>query len=242
MSAPRVKTLAFIHQIQELIRKVVIIAPKSTLSHWYRETLKCLPNWSTSLYYGPNRKTLLDGSNKHCIIMTYDIMTKDIDILKENKWDIVILDEAQALKNPQSARTQSAHLLNTDFTIALTGTPIENSLLDLWSIISIVTPNHLGTIKLFKRRFAVPIQAGDLSRLSDLQDLLQPFLLRRQKEQVAPDLPPKIEINEIIPLSTFERDTYDHIRNQAKQILEQNPNQAKFHVKATQHDFLGQRF
>jgi SNF2 family DNA or RNA helicase len=95
---------------------------------------------------------------------------------------------------------------------------------------SIVVPNHLGTWKLFRNRFVKPIESGNVDRLQDLKFLLNPFLKRRVKEEVTPDLPAKIEINDIIPLSLFERDTYDQIRQQAQSILKSAPSQAKFQV------------
>ena len=184
------------------------------------------PQWLTSLYFGPNRNSLLKRiERKQFLIMTYDIMTKDIDTLKEHHWSTVILDEAQALKNPQSARTQSAHLLNTEFTLALTGTPIENSLLDLWSIMSIIVPKHLGTWKLFKRRFVTPVQ-NDIRRLSDLRDLIEPFLLRRQKSTLHQIFPKKIEINKIIPILSKETLTklYDYKPNKLSNRIPVKPN------------------
>ncbi len=230
-----IQTLAFLKENQAYpTYSVIIVAPKSTLGNWLKECTICLQDWSISIYQGNNRDRLLTPStSKQCLIMTYDILTRDVGILNKQHWNTLVLDEAQAVKNPHSARSQSVHLLKRDFTLALTGTPIENSLMDLWSIISIVAPNHLGPLKQFKLRFATPIQLGQTHRLDDLKQLIHPFLLRRQKEHVAPDLPEKIEINEIIPLSTFERDSYDLIRLQAKQILEENPGQARFLILAS---------
>ena len=227
-----IQAIHFLHQIQDVDQgKVLIIAPKSTSGNWLRELEKCLDNWTILHYQGPDRKELLHTFfPKQCLVLTYDIMVRDIEHLMEFHYSTIVFDEAQYLKNPKSSRFQSAILLRSDFSIALTGTPIENSLLDLWAILHVVLPNHLGNWGQFKKRFLTPIELGNHSRLKDLQKLIAPFLLRRKKNEVANELPPKIEINEFVTLSTFERDTYDQLKIQAKKIIEDNPQQAKFLV------------
>lgn len=227
-----IQTLSFIHEIQDDIKnKTLVIAPKSTLHNWLNEAQQCLPDWDIAIYDGHTRQDLLQSIfPKQCLIMTYDIAVKDIEILSTYTWKTLVLDEAQFLKNPESGRHKSIKMLEANFTLALTGTPVENSLLDLWSIMSIVVPNHLGSWKLFRNRFVKPIESGNVDRLRDLQFLLNPFLKRRVKEEVTPDLPAKIEINDIIPLSLFERDTYDQIRQQAQSLLKSAPSQAKFQI------------
>ena len=227
-----IQTLSFIHEIQEDSQsKTLIIAPKSTLSNWLIEAQRCLPEWDVALYDGNKRHDLLQSIlPKQCLIMTYDIVVKDIELLSKYTLKTLILDEAQFIKNPDSARHKSVKMLTSTFTLALTGTPIENSLLDLWAIMSVVVPNHLGSWKLFRNRFIKPIESGNQERLNDLKYLLHSFLKRRVKEEVTPDLPPKIEVNEIIPLSVFERDTYDQIKLQAQSLLKSAPTQAKFQI------------
>ena len=227
-----IQVIKFLHEIQSINQnKVLIIAPKSTSGHWLSELNKCLPDWNVGHYHGPDRHgTLNTLFPKHCLVMTYDIMVRDIENLLEHHYSTIIFDEAQYLKNPQASRALSAKLLTADFRIALTGTPIENSLLDLWSIFSVVLPKHLGSWSQFKKRFVQPIETGQTQRLTDLQQLIDPLLLRRKKETVAFDLPAKIEINELVPLSTFERDMYEQLKKQAKQIIVENPQQAKFLV------------
>ena len=227
-----VQVINFLHQIQDLSQeKVLIIAPKSTSGHWLRELEKCLEDWTILHYQGPEREKLLHTFfPKQCLVLTYDIMVRDIEKLMEFHYSTIVFDEAQYLKNPKASRFKSAILLGSNFSIALTGTPIENSLLDLWAILHVVLPNHLGSWAQFKKRFLTPIELGNNSRLEDLQKLIAPFLLRRKKDEVARDLPPKIEINELVTLSTFERDTYDQLKIQAKKIIEDNPQQAKFLV------------
>ena len=211
--------------------KTLIVAPKSTSGNWIHELNKCLSDWNIIHYQGSERQDLLTTLfPKQCLVMTYDILVRDIDSLMEHHYSTIIFDEAQYLKNPQSSRVNSAKLLTADFTIALTGTPIENSLLDLWSIFSVLSPKHLGSWTQFKKRFAYPIEHGQTARLNDLKNLIQPLLLRRRKEDVVFDLPPKIELNELVSLSTFERDTYNQLRIQAKRIIQENPQQAKFLV------------
>lgn len=227
-----IQVIKFLHEIQyNNQNKTLIITPKSTSGNWISELNKCLSDWSIIHYQGPNRQDLLRTLfSKQCLVLTYDILVRDLDHLMEHHYSTIVFDEAQYLKNPQSSRVKSAKLLTADFTIALTGTPIENSLLDLWSIFSVVSPKHLGSWTQFKKRFAQPIESGQLTRLNDLKKLIQPLLLRRRKEDVALDLPPKIELNEFVSLSTFERDTYNQLRTQAKRIIRENPQQAKFLV------------
>jgi len=227
-----VQVIKFLHEIQsDNQNKVLIVAPKSTSGHWLSELNKCLSDWNIYHYHGPDRHGALNTLfPKQCLVMTYDIMVRDIESLLEHHYSTIIFDEAQYLKNPQASRALSAKLLTADFRIALTGTPIENSLLDLWSIFAVVSPKHLGSWSQFKKRFVHPIETGQTQRLKDLQKLIDPLLLRRKKETVAFDLPAKIELNELVPLSTFERDMYEQLKKQAKQIIAENPQQAKFLV------------
>ena len=227
-----IQVIKFLHEIQDSTQnKTLIVAPKSTSGNWLFELNKCLSDWNIIHYQGANRQELLGTLfPKQCLVLTYDILVRDLDFLMEYHYSTIVFDEAQYLKNPQSSRVHSAKLLTADFNIALTGTPIENSILDLWSIFSVVSPKHLGSWTQFKRRFAQPIETGQSGRLQDLKKLIQPLLLRRLKEDVVFDLPPKIEINEFVGLSTFERDTYNQLRSQAKRIIRENPQQAKFLV------------
>ena len=227
-----IQVIKFIHEIQDINQnKTLIVAPKSTAGNWLSELNKCLSDWNIIHYQGSDRQELLKTLfPKQCLVLTYDILVRDLDYLMEYHYSTIVFDEAQYLKNPQSSRVQSAKLLSSDFNIALTGTPIENSLLDLWSIFSVVSPKHLGSWPQFKMRFAHPIETGHTSRLNDLKRLIQPLLLRRRKEDVAFDLPPKIELNDFVSLSTFERDTYNQLKTQAKRIIRENPQQAKFLV------------
>ncbi len=227
-----VQVISFLHQIQSLDQnKVLIIAPKSTSGNWLNTLQECLTDWTIMHYQGSSRTELIHSFlPKQCLVMTYDVMVRDIEHLLQYEYTSIIFDEAQYLKNPQSSRFQAAILLKSAFYIALTGTPIENSILDLWSIFQVVLPNHLGSWAQFKVRFISPIESGNTYRLTDLKKLIHPFLLRRKKEEVAQDLPEKIEINERITLSTFERDTYEQLKIQAKQIIKDNPQQAKFLV------------
>lgn len=227
-----IQVINFLHEIQDNSqKKTLVIAPKSTHGHWMKELTTCLEDWTIIQYSGPERVELLQSPfSKQCLIMTYDVMVRDIEHLLQESYATIIFDEAQYLKNPQASRFKSANLLQADFSLALTGTPIENSLLDLWSIFQIVLPKHLGSWGQFKKRFIVPIEAGNRYRLEDLKKIIKPFLLRRQKEDVALDLPEKLEVNEFISLSTFEQDTYDQLKIQAKNIIRENPQQAKFLV------------
>ena len=212
-----IQTLGFIYQIQEdIIKNILIVVPKSTISTWIQEFNYCIPKMQIQQF--TDYSTIPTGTPT-CIITTYSMLQKHVNIFKTHTYAIVIFDEAQYIKNPQSSRTQAAKLLQSDFNIALTGTPIENKLVDIWSIFDCIIPSLLGTWQQFRQRFMLPIEEGNKQRLMNLQYLVSPFLLHRKKVDVCLDLPEKIEINTFVSLSSFERESYDNIRTQTIEQL-----------------------
>src|SRR5690606_38972219 len=158
------------------------------------------------LWHGAGRKEQLDElDDANVIITSYALLRRDIDFLKKLRLDYAILDEAQNIKNPMSATAHAAKELNADRRHALTGTPIENRLIEIWSIFEFVSPGLLGPLQMFEEKYARPIDQGDSKTAARLRATIHPFLLRRTKTEVAKDLPPKLEVDKIVDLTPDQR-------------------------------------
>ncbi len=191
-----------------LRRHTLIIAPTSVLPNWKRELHRFRPQLKVSLYHGPSR---VWDTEADVIITSYGILRQDLDLLQKRLWEIVILDEAQTIKNPDSKVAQAAFQLHSKFRVALSGTPVENRLEDLWSIFAFLNPGLLGTKKDFRVRWSKTIEDGDNEAATRLRKILRPFILRRLKTQVAKDLPPRIEKIMYSELWPEERKLYEAI-------------------------------
>ncbi|MAG29561.1 MAG: helicase [Deltaproteobacteria bacterium] len=189
--------------------RTLVVAPTSVLHGWMREIERFRPEVSFSLYHGPGRK--LDASAE-VTITSYALLRQDVDVLTEPTWDCVILDEAQAIKNPESQIARAAHRLDARARFALTGTPVENRLDELWSQLHFLNPGLLGGRSEFRDRYARPIAEGDAEVTARLRQRTRPFLLRRLKSEVAPELPALSEIVLDCELSSEEREVYDSVR------------------------------
>ena len=187
----------------------LVVAPRSVLRNWENEAKRFRPDLTVSIYHGPDRK--LDRS-ADLIITTYALLRGDQERLTKDEWDMVIMDEAQAIKNPQSQVAQASFKLNARFRLTLTGTPVENRLEELWSQMHFVNPGLLGGRKDFDERYAQPIARADAGVASHLRERIRPFVLRRLKSEVAPELPPRTEIVLRCQLSPAERDVYNTVR------------------------------
>ena len=186
----------------------LVVCPKSVLFNWEREISRFRPGLTTCVYHGPGRR--LDP-RADITLTSYALLRLDGETLSERHWDSVVLDEAQAIKNPRSRTAQAAFGLRADFRLALSGTPIENRLDELWSIFRFTHPGLLGPRSSFDERFADPIAAGKGEALERLRELIKPFLLRRLKKVVARDLPPLSEAILPIELDETERQVYDSV-------------------------------
>ena len=209
------KTLQALCVIQ---KKTLVIAPTSVLHSWQTQIQEFRPGLSVSSYYGPNRK--LD-TQSDLILTTYAILRLDCALLAQVKWNTVLLDEAQTIKNPESQVTRAAHSLQAEFKIALSGTPVENSLKDLWSQFQFLNPGLLGSLETFEEQFSDPISRGDTTATQQLKQRIKPFILRRMKKEVTPELPPKTEITLYSELNENERELYDSLlATTRKEVLE----------------------
>ena len=212
-----VQTLAHLlieKQQGHLHKPSLIVAPVSVLGNWQQEIRRFAPELGLLILHGAKRKesfAAIDSAD--IIIIGYPLLLLESEMLLEREFCFVILDEAQTIKNPQAKVSQVARALRAEHRLCLTGTPIENHLGELWSLFDFVQPGLLGERQQFERHYRTPIEnGGDTKRAAALSRRIQPFLLRRTKDAVARDLPPKIQIVEPIELDDRQRDFYDGIR------------------------------
>ena len=174
----------------------LVVAPTSVLANWKREAERFTPSLEVALWHGQDRRTRGESFDGADVVLTsYALVRRDLEELSRIKWRYVVLDEAQNIKNAGSATAQACKALPAERRLALTGTPLENRLGELWSIFDFLMPGFLGTEEDFSERYEQPIQVGaDGSARERLRRRVHPFILRRLKTEVARDLPPKTEV------------------------------------------------
>jgi len=195
----------------------LVIAPTSVGFNWMREVEKFAPQLQASLYRETDRGDFLEtlGPNQ-LVVCSYGLALRDVERLAKVKWANMILDEAQAIKNSRSKTSIAIASIPSQWTIALTGTPVENHLGELWSLFRVVAPGVFGGWEHFRNRFASPIEReNDSDRREALKNRLKPFVLRRTKKEVLKDLPERTEMNLYVELSPAERALYDQVRQSA---------------------------
>lgn len=173
----------------------LLVMPTSLLYNWELEARKFTPDLRVMVYTGTYReKNTAQFDGYDLILTSYGIVRIDIDLLSDYRFNYVILDESQAIKNPSSHITKAVMLLNAAHRLILTGTPLENSTMDLWTQMSFINPGLLGSQSFFRNEFLIPIEKRhDEAKTARLYSLIKPFMLRRNKAQVATDLPEKVE-------------------------------------------------
>ena len=189
--------------------RTLVVAPTSVLSHWGDEIRRFRPALRQSLYHGPQRR--LD-TKADITLTTYAILRLDGARLAQQDWDTVVLDEAQNIKNPDSQVAQAAFQLRAGFRLTLSGTPVENRLDELWSQFHFLNRGLLGGRQDFQDRYAQPIASGQPQAAERLRERIRPFILRRSKGEVAPELPPRTERVLHCELNDAERVVYDTVR------------------------------
>jgi superfamily II DNA or RNA helicase len=201
----------------------LVVAPASVLVNWEREAGRFAPSLRVELYAGAERGELLHGAGPGTLLVcSYEVLVRDADLLAAARFATVVFDEAQALKNPSTHRARAARGLDAGFHLALTGTPVENRVAEVWSLMRILTPGLLGASKTFFRRFVQPIElSGDDRARRSLSAMIAPFLLRRLKRDVAPELPARSERVEYLTLTPDEQAAYDRMRGAAVLAVEQ---------------------
>jgi superfamily II DNA or RNA helicase len=208
--------------------RTLVVCPTSVLSAWSEQIARFRPGLKLTVYHGPGR-SLPDAAQAPAdgivVLTTYAILRLDREALSASTWDTLVLDEAQTIKNPGSQAAKAAHALRGAFRIALSGTPVENRLEDLWSQFQFANPGLLGSRATFQEELAAPIARGDAGAAQRLRARVQPFLLRRLKREVARELPPRTETVLHCELSEQERELYDSIlaasRREVLEKLEQ---------------------
>jgi superfamily II DNA or RNA helicase len=192
--------------------KALIVAPTSVVTNWVREIERFAPTLTVALWHGQGRKEQADELETADVIITsYALLRRDEEMLKELDLSYAILDEAQHIKNPMSATAAAAKRLRAKRRLALTGTPIENRLSEIWSIFDCVSPGLLGPLNKFEERFTRPIADGDHKTAARLRATIHPFILRRTKQEVAKDLPEKIEMDQICDLAGEQKSLYTQV-------------------------------
>jgi len=199
----------------------LIVLPRSLLINWERETENFAPKLSTLIHHGPERTEDLSVFDEYDLILTtYGVMRNDIEILREYKFHYAILDESQAIKNPVAKVSKAARLLRSDHRLVLTGTPVENTTFELWSQFAFLNPGLLGNLEYFKREFGNPIEREeDANTAQFLSKMVYPFILRRTKEKVAPDLPPRTERVVYVDMEPAQLKFYNKTRDYYRGML-----------------------
>jgi non-specific serine/threonine protein kinase len=220
-----VQVLAYLLSLQEQARgrkaAALLVVPKSLITNWQRESEKFTPSLRFLEYMGNFRNKDVSVFDAYdVVITTYGTMLRDIEILHKYKFHHVILDESQAIKNPLAKSAKAARLLNAEHRLVMTGTPVENNTFELWSQFAFLNPGLLGNMEYFRREFANPIEsAGDEKSIELLRKLVFPFILRRTKEQVALELPPRTERIVYTDMDSAQKKLYAQTRERYRAEL-----------------------
>ena len=207
---------------EEKKKKSMVIMPKSLIYNWENEIKKFAPKLKVGVYYGINRD-FSSLKKVDVILTTYGTIRNDIENLLEHKFDLLILDESQNIKNINSQTTKAVLLLNAKKRVALSGTPIENNLLELYSLFRFLNPEMFGSVQRFTNSYILPIQKySDTSTIEELKKKIYPFLLRRVKKEVLEDLPDKIEKLVYVDMNDEHRRFYEERRKHYYSLLEKN--------------------
>ncbi len=189
--------------------RTLVVCPTSVVHNWVDEIGRFLPKVRHSVYHGARR--VLD-EEAEVTLTTYALLRNDVEVLAAQRWDAIVLDEAQAIKNPGSQVARAAYRLRASFRLTLTGTPVENRLDELWSQMHFVNPGLLGGRESFRDKYDRPIEAGEPGAADRLRHRIRPFLLRRLKADVATELPPRTDAVLHCELDPEERQVYEAIR------------------------------
>ena len=212
-----VQALSFLHYYKKTNNKLkaLVVCPTTLIFNWENEIKKFTPSLSWYIHHGSGRSQQMAlYENAEVIITTYGTLRSDIQLFVASAFDYVILDESQAIKNPQSKVTKAAGLLNAKNRLCMSGTPLQNNTFDMYAQMNFLNPGMLGSMEFFRQEFAIPIDKfGEKDQKEHLRKLLYPFILRRTKEQVAKDLPEKSEMILFCEMNDEQRKIYDAYRN-----------------------------
>ena len=238
-----IQLLAFLQHLkaeEELKRPVLLVAPTSVLTNWKREAHGFTPELSVREHYGPRRPSSPEALKKalkgvDLVLTSYGLLQRDSELLESVDWQGVVIDEAQAIKNPSAKQSQAARDLarpgrnskgGSRFRIALTGTPVENRVSELWALMDFLNPKVLGDEPFFRQRYRLPIERyGDMASMRDLKARVGPFILRRLKtdKSIISDLPEKVELHEWVGLAPEQKKLYNRTVDESLDAIARAP-------------------
>ncbi len=225
------KTLMALAVLVERAEKgaALVVAPVSVCRNWVKEAMRFAPTLNFQIFGGGDRRAAVESLGKYDVLVTsYSLLQSEEELFTNRNFSTIVLDEAQAVKNRNTKRSQTVMALQADFRLITTGTPIENHLGELWNLFNFINPGLLGSHEFFNEKFAVPIEKNkDDNTRKTLQRLIKPFILRRRKNQVLDDLPAKTEIVLTVEMSPEERAFYEAIRREALEKIESTDGAAK---------------
>jgi hypothetical protein len=199
----------------------LIVMPTSLIYNWVSEAAKFAPSLRIMVHIGLHRaRHVYSFQGYDLVLTTYGTVRQDLDMFRDFAWHYLILDESQMIKNPASKTSKAVCELNPTHRLSLTGTPLENTLMDLWSQMNFLNPGLLGSERFFRDFYATPIERdGDIERREQLRRLIHPFILRRTKEQVAHELPAKVETMHPCEMTDDQRAYYEKTKNAYRNFL-----------------------
>ncbi|GLZ31912.1 helicase HelZ [Lentzea sp. NBRC 105346] len=219
--------LEALNRANEKLPPTLLICPMSVVGNWQREAVRFTPELSVHVHHGADRfngDALREAVEEHDLVLTtYALAARDADALGEITWERVVLDEAQNIKNSNTRQSQAVRQLSARHRVALTGTPIENRLAELWSIMDFANPGVLGTVNTFRARFAVPVERhNDEDAAARLRKITTPFVLRRVKTdpRIITDLPDKVEMRQLCNLTPEQASLYQAVVNDMLQRID----------------------
>ncbi|MGC8663916.1 MAG: DEAD/DEAH box helicase [Thermoplasmata archaeon] len=222
-----VQSIALILLDQKQKKPSLIVCPMSIVENWVKEIHKFAPGLRVLVHHGVERlggKNFLNKIKENdVVITTYSILQRDIADMSKPEWNYIILDEAQNIKNPETKQARAVKQLYGSKKIALTGTPIENRLTELWSIMEFLNPGYLGSFKSFRENFAIPVEKNhDTNKAKILKQMVQPFILRRLKtdKNIIKDLPEKMEMKVFCNLTSEQGTLYEAVVNEMIEKIE----------------------
>ena len=222
-------------QVQGKTLKALIVSPSSLTFNWHNETRKFCPHFSSLSYVGKNRQSKQKEIPKADLVFTsYGILLRDIEFLKNQDFNFIIIDESQQIKNRNSKIFKAINRINAEHKVSLSGTPIENSLSDLWSQMQFINPNLLGNYPFFDKHFKKPIEnEKDENQVNTLKSLIDPYLLRRTKSEVAKDLPELAEQIYYTDLATEQKKLYEKEKSKVRNYIIESQLNSESNKKST---------
>ena len=234
-----VQTLALLLLVRNLEgrKPALVVAPTSVVSVWRDEAARFAPDLKVALWYGPPEvRQGIDAAGADLVVTSYGILRRDAERFAEVQFRYVILDEAQSAKNAASHNAAAIRRLRSEHRLALSGTPLENRPEELWSVFDFLAPGFLGSLRQFRKNYALPISRGDSDRLGLLKIRMQPLILRRLKSEVAKELPEKVETLMRCDMGPAQRALYEHVAGELRDSIKSKI--ARVGIEGAQLDIL----